>query len=124
MLRPQEVLANLLHDSVPDLSAVDPLAPAELRAIVARCVDRAPARRFESARDLGMALRALLTGSAVRPQDRRPRPRGKSIAVLPFVNTGADPQVEYLADGITESIINSLSQLGGVRVVPRSLVFR
>jgi len=122
--KPQEVLANLLHDSVPDLSAVDPLAPAELRAIVARCVDRTPARRFDSARDLAMAMRALLTGSAARVQDRRPRLRGKSIAVLPFVNTGADPQVEYLADGITESIINSLSQLGGVRVVPRSLVFR
>jgi TolB-like protein len=121
---PQEILAHLLHDSVPDLSSVDPLAPAELRSIVARCVDRTPSRRFESARDLAMALRALLTGSAAGAQGRRPRPRGKSIAVLPFVNTAADPQVEYLADGITEAIINSLSQLGGVRVVPRSLVFR
>ena len=44
--------------------------------------------------------------------------------MLPFVNAGADPQIEYLTDGITESIINSLSQLAGLRVVPRSLVFR
>ena len=44
--------------------------------------------------------------------------------MLPFVNAGADPQIEYLSDGITESIINSLSQLSGMRVVPRSLVFR
>ena len=44
--------------------------------------------------------------------------------MLPFVNVNADPQFEYLSDGITESIINSLSQLGGLRVVPRSLVFR
>ena len=35
-----------------------------------------------------------------------------------------DPKLEYLTDGITESIINSLSQLEAVRVVPRSLVFR
>ena len=34
------------------------------------------------------------------------------------------PELDYLADGITESIINSLSQLGTIRVVPRSLVFR
>ena len=40
------------------------------------------------------------------------------------MNGGADPQLEYLTDGITESIINSLSQLAGLRVVPRSLVFR
>ena len=43
---------------------------------------------------------------------------------MPFVNTGSDPHLDYLIDGITESIINSLSQLSGLRVVPRSLVFR
>ena len=55
---------------------------------------------------------------------RRTRTRGKSLAVLPFVNAGADPTLEHVADGITESIINSLSQLSGLRVVPRSLAFR
>jgi TolB-like protein len=54
---------------------------------------------------------------------RHPRSRGKSLAVLPFVNA-ADPQLDYLTDGITESIINTLSQVGTVRVVPRSVVFR
>jgi eukaryotic-like serine/threonine-protein kinase len=120
---PQEVIARVLHDGLPDLSAVDPLAPQELRLIVARCIDRDPSRRFESASDVGMALRSLLTGSAAI-SGRRARPRGKSLAILPFVNASADPQIEYLTDGITESIINSLSQLGGLRVVPRSLVFR
>ena len=121
---PQEIIASLMHDSLPAMSAFDPLAPTELRTIVTRAVDRAPTRRFDSARDLGMALRALLTGSAGKVAGKRPRPRGKSLGVLPFVNAGADPQIEYLTDGITESIINSLSQLAGLRVVPRSLVFR
>jgi serine/threonine protein kinase len=119
----QEVIANLLHDSVPDLSTFDPLAPKELRQIVARCVDRDPARRFDAAHDLSMALRALLTGSAAK-LPRQGRTRSKSLAVLPFINAGADPQLEFLTDGITESIINSLSQLDKLRVVPRSLVFR
>src|SRR5262249_1261428 len=48
----------------------------------------------------------------------------RSIAVLPFVNVGADPNTDYLTDGITESIINSLSQLPDLAVMSRSSVFR
>jgi TolB-like protein len=46
------------------------------------------------------------------------------IAILPFENVGGDPELEYLSDGITESIIHSLSQLPHVRVMARSTVFR
>jgi serine/threonine protein kinase/Flp pilus assembly protein TadD len=47
-----------------------------------------------------------------------------SLAILPLVNDGADAEMEYLGDGITESIINSLTQLPQLRVIPRSTVFR
>jgi len=47
-----------------------------------------------------------------------------SIAVLPFQNASGDPAMEYLSDGITESLINSLSQLPDLRVMARSTVFR
>ena len=47
-----------------------------------------------------------------------------SIAVLPLVNASGDVNMEYLSDGITENIINSLSQLPKLRVVPRVAVFR
>jgi len=47
-----------------------------------------------------------------------------SVAILPFVNVSADPNTEYLSDGITESVINNLSQLPGLRVMARSTVFR
>ncbi|MGH9935200.1 MAG: protein kinase domain-containing protein, partial [Blastocatellia bacterium] len=47
-----------------------------------------------------------------------------SLAVLPFVNVGADPEMEYLCDGITESLINRLSQLPGLKVMSRGAVFR
>jgi eukaryotic-like serine/threonine-protein kinase len=46
-----------------------------------------------------------------------------SIAVLPLVNVGADPNTEYLSDGIAESISNSLSQLTNLKVMSRSSVF-
>jgi serine/threonine protein kinase/TolB-like protein/Tfp pilus assembly protein PilF len=49
--------------------------------------------------------------------------RIRSIAVLPFVNAGADPNIEYLADGVTEGIIGSLSRVPDLRVMARSTVF-
>jgi TolB-like protein/DNA-binding winged helix-turn-helix (wHTH) protein/Tfp pilus assembly protein PilF len=47
-----------------------------------------------------------------------------SIAVLPFVNVSADPETEYLSDGISEGLINSLSQLPGLKVIARSSSFK
>jgi TolB-like protein/Tfp pilus assembly protein PilF len=55
---------------------------------------------------------------------KRSRKAINSLAVLPLVNVGADLNAEYLSDGITESIINSLSQLPKLRVMARSTVFR
>ncbi len=55
------------------------------------------------------------------------RPRDgaiQSLAVLPFVNASSDSNAEYLSDGITESLINNLSQLPNLRVMARSTVFR
>jgi serine/threonine-protein kinase len=48
----------------------------------------------------------------------------ESIAVMPFVNAGADASLEYLADGMAESLINSLSQVPRLTVMSRSAVFR
>jgi TolB-like protein/Tfp pilus assembly protein PilF len=48
----------------------------------------------------------------------------QSVAVLSFVNVGGDPDWEYLADGMTESMINRLSRLRDLTVMSRSAVFR
>ena len=47
-----------------------------------------------------------------------------SIAVLPFKNAGRDADGDYLSEGITENIINSLSKIARLRLTPRSTVFR
>jgi len=48
----------------------------------------------------------------------------QSIAVMPFVNASGNSDVEYLSDGMTETLISSLSQLPNLNVKPRSSVFR
>ena len=47
----------------------------------------------------------------------------RAIAVLPFKNVNLDPKTEYLSDGITDSIINNVSQIRQVRVMARGTVF-
>ena len=54
---------------------------------------------------------------------RDSKPALNSIAVLPFINVGNDPQKEYLPDAITENLIDSLSRLPSLRVSSRSTVF-
>jgi TolB-like protein/Flp pilus assembly protein TadD len=47
-----------------------------------------------------------------------------SIAVLPLVNASNDPNTEYLSDGVSEALINSLTELQQLRVIARSTAFR
>jgi len=47
-----------------------------------------------------------------------------SMVILPFENVGADPDLEYLSDGVTEAIINKVSRIPDLRVIPRSASFR
>jgi TolB-like protein/Flp pilus assembly protein TadD len=47
-----------------------------------------------------------------------------SLAVLPFENSSRDPDLEYLCQGIAESLINTLSELPQLRVIPRQTAFR
>jgi serine/threonine protein kinase/tetratricopeptide (TPR) repeat protein len=120
-----ETLAAVLHEPAPNLLSSGLDIPPRLSEIVAHCLEKDPARRFASARDVSAALRALLvesTSSGVSGPVRRNR-RKRAVAVLPFTSLDADQHAEYLADGVTESIINSLSQLDKIRVVPRSTVF-
>src|SRR5687767_4276496 len=55
---------------------------------------------------------------------RRASPATDSVAVLPFVNVGADQNLEYLSDGISETLINSLTQIQRLHVTARASAFR
>src|ERR1700720_1580467 len=72
----------------------------------------------------GVVALALAAGAALLWRNRSDQQPITSVAVMPFVNAGNDPNSEYLSDGITESLINNLSQLPNLVVMARSSVFR
>jgi eukaryotic-like serine/threonine-protein kinase len=85
--------------------------------------------RWLSPKRLAIAVTALvLLGASLAALWMQTRSRSAgaldSVAVLPFANAAADPNMEYLSDGITESVINSLSQISSLHVIARSTVFR
>ncbi len=63
-------------------------------------------------------------GLAAYLHARRSKVAIESIAVLPFENQNRDPNIDYLSDGLTDTIINSLTQLPNLKVIARSSVFR
>jgi serine/threonine protein kinase len=72
----------------------------------------------------GIIALALVAGGAFLWRSRSTSEQITSVAVMPFVNASNDPNSEYLSDGITESLINNLSQLPNLTVMARSSVFR
>ena len=113
--------------------------PAKLDEIIGKLLEKDPDFRYQNASEVRADLKRLKRDSssgrvapagAARPSDSsraraaKPAKSIDSLAVLPFENVSNDPANDYLSDGITETIINELSQLPKIRVAPRGAVFR
>jgi len=104
-------MAAVLHKEPRRLDA----SPA-LERVVMRCLEKQPARRFQTMAQLREALGQLArTGAALQEQP--------SIAVLPFANMSRDADDEYFSDGLAEEIINLLAQIPGLSVTARTSSF-
>ena len=97
-----------------------PDASRELEAVVMRCLEKEPGRRYESAPALMTALQAV---AAAKSRTAAAADDSPSVAVLPFANMSADPENEYFCDGIAEEITGALSKVERLRVAGRTSAF-
>ncbi len=130
---PHELLGAVLHQPAPRLSEFVQV-PQALDALVAQMLNKAPGRRPADGRAAGTALSALtasedpLTGATVltaMPPRAEPDARAplSSVAVLPFLDMSAARDQGYFCEGIAEELINTLTQVPGLRVAARSSSF-
>src|SRR2546430_2395661 len=109
------VTARLSTPPPPPIRTVRPSVPVALECAVLKALAKVPADRFATTLQFADAVRAR--------DDAAAGGDGESIAVLPFANLSADPEFDYLSDGISEDIINALAQLPGLRVAARTSSF-
>jgi TolB-like protein/Tfp pilus assembly protein PilF len=84
----------------------------------------APTRKIVITAAIAAAILAALGLGIYRAYAPGAEKQIESVAVMPFVNEGGNPEIEYLSDGMTEALISSLSQVPNLNVKARSSVFR
>jgi serine/threonine protein kinase len=162
---PVSVIRKASETQAPKLRSLAPSVDRDLETICARCLERDPKARYQSAGDLAADLERWLDGRPIvaRPvsppariwrwSQRNPKlvgaataglllgaaavwffhgelfrasqfnPPDKSIAVLPFTDSTETKDQEYLCDGVSEEILNTLAQVEGLRVAGRNSSF-
>jgi tetratricopeptide (TPR) repeat protein len=129
---PTEIVDRILHDTPPPPSRFTTAVPASLDAVVARALEKDPALRYQSARDMKADLRevaAHLEGTAPASAVRRlaaPATRDDcrcSVAVMTFVNITREASDDWIGTGIAESVSADLQRITGLTVIGRARVY-
>lgn len=127
-----DVTDKILNREPVNPAQINPALPGALLAIIHKALEKQRSLRYQTASDLLADLQRLKrdieSGRQKDSDGVAPIPRATktidSLAILPLANETQDPETDYLSDGITEMLINNLSQLPKLRVLPRSTVFR
>jgi len=145
---PYQLTSSILRDDPPPLSS---FVPTGLASVILRCLAKEPNQRYQRAGEVRAALEGIQAGAAgaiphvgmIRQNTRRlawaasvvlavvvaaylyrsiaDRTPIRAVAILPFSTSSAD--AEYLSDGITDNLIDSVARLPDVKVISHSSAF-
>jgi eukaryotic-like serine/threonine-protein kinase len=101
------------------IRSLRPTVPLAVELALQRALAKSPSERFATMAEFCDAL--VAPAPTAVPMTGAPDQR--SIAVLPFVNSSADPENEYFSDGMTDELITALSKVEGLQVASRTSVF-
>ena len=127
-----QLLYRIVNEPPPPLRELKPGVPQAYATIVARCLEKDPARRFADAAALRRALKGEDSTETIAVPVTRAEPaapistsgRIHSLAVLPLANRSGDPSQEFFVDGMTDALIADLAQIGALRVISRTSVMQ
>jgi serine/threonine protein kinase/Tfp pilus assembly protein PilF len=116
---PRKTMARHAVEPAPSIRSVRPTIPLSVDLALQRALAKEPAERFATMAEFCEALVAPvpMPTPVVSGGDNR------AIAVLPFVNSSANPENEYFSDGMTDELITALSKVEGLQVASRTSVF-
>ena len=114
-----EIVSSILRDVPREVSQVRTELPDHLARLVRRCLEKDPARRIQSARDLRLELDELAVAAAEPAAKTAP-----SVAVLPFADMSPEKDQDYFCEGIAEELINGLGRIENLRVASRTSSFQ
>ncbi|HEX9188191.1 MAG TPA: protein kinase [Vicinamibacteria bacterium] len=111
-----ELISAILRDTPVPPTRLRTGLPGRIDRLIARCLEKDPRYRLQSAVDLGWELEQV--------EAEAQREKTRAVAVLPFVDLSREKDQDYLCDGLAEEILIALSKVEGVRVASRAASFR
>ena len=125
-----EIIDHILHQEAPPVSRYVSSVPASLDPVIKRALEKTPAFRYQSARDIYNDLKRVVSDLEAMPR-RTSRitvtPRGPvagcCVAVMTFSNITREPADDWIGTGIAETVSTDLKNIHNISVIGRARVF-
>jgi TolB-like protein/Flp pilus assembly protein TadD len=114
-----DVISSILRDAPEEITELRPDLSDRAGRVIARCLEKEPELRYQSATDIDTALAKLGETAGGRRRDDT-----RSVAVLPFLDMSPEKDQDYFCEGLAEELLNALAAIEELRVASRTSAFR